>query len=452
MNQARLRVFLLMVIDALTISAIWVILTYMWADFASVKVGLYIKTRGGFALVYLAFNTLLGLYHGNPMYPGMALPPVTEFKRLSFSTIATGLVFFSYLSVYAKTPIVPPWIVMLTAAINIVVAQSARNAVRLLMWNVNLTRIPVVLIGEPSLTKIMANEFKCNPHYGIGVSGIFVKTKDAVEFGAKNDVKHCVCCQSVIVFREAIWTLMGWFSDISWMREAKLFPIATTKPLEVNGLGGVEMSNQPLQRGMRAIKRFAEFVLTLFAFTLSLIPGLFIYLVLGISGGFKNVFYSAPRIGKKGRSFRIYKFRTMRIDADEKLEELLESDPGLRKEWNEKQKLENDPRITLIGKFLRKTSLDELPQFINIFRGEMSLIGPRPIVESEISNYADKFDIAFRVKPGITGFWQVSGRSCTDYDTRVRLDTYYSLNWSLWLDIWILLRTFAAVIKMRGAK
>jgi lipopolysaccharide/colanic/teichoic acid biosynthesis glycosyltransferase len=141
----------------------------------------------------------------------------------------------------------------------------------------------------------------------------------------------------------------------------------------------------------------------------------------------------------------------MVMDAEERLQRLLESDPEIKKEWESNRKLHNDPRVTAIGSFLRRTSLDEFPQLLNILRGEMSLVGPRPIVDEEVSKYGQDFGWIFSVRPGLTGMWQVSGRSEADYTARVFYDTYYLQSWSVWLDIWILFMTFGAVIRGKGA-
>jgi lipopolysaccharide/colanic/teichoic acid biosynthesis glycosyltransferase len=138
-------------------------------------------------------------------------------------------------------------------------------------------------------------------------------------------------------------------------------------------------------------------------------------------------------------------------DADQVLGEYLAKSPELRREWEAKHKLQHDPRITRVGRFLRKTSLDELPQIWNVITGDLSLIGPRPIVEEEIKRYKKAFRLYEKVRPGITGLWQISGRNNTTYDQRVDLDTYYVRNWSIWFDIYILAMTPAAVIKGNGA-
>ncbi|MBZ1862174.1 sugar transferase, partial [Klebsiella pneumoniae] len=133
------------------------------------------------------------------------------------------------------------------------------------------------------------------------------------------------------------------------------------------------------------------------------------------------------------------------------LEELLQSDPQAKAEWDATFKLKDDPRVTSIGKFLRKTSLDELPQLFNVLRGEMSLVGPRPIINAELERYSEEVDYYLLGKPGMTGLWQVSGRSDVDYETRVYLDAWYVKNWSMWNDIAILFKTIGVVVKKDGA-
>jgi Undecaprenyl-phosphate galactose phosphotransferase WbaP len=163
------------------------------------------------------------------------------------------------------------------------------------------------------------------------------------------------------------------------------------------------------------------------------------------------VIYKHTRIGMNGKPFKVYKFRSMVVDAEERLKSLLAADPRIQKEWEENHKLKNDPRITGIGRFLRRTSMDEFPQLLNILKGEMSLVGPRPIVEGEVKKYGEDFGRIFSVKPGITGLWQVSGRSDTDYGERVAFDTYYLQSWSVWLDLWVLFKTVGVVFKGKGA-
>jgi exopolysaccharide production protein ExoY len=167
------------------------------------------------------------------------------------------------------------------------------------------------------------------------------------------------------------------------------------------------------------------------------------------SGG--TVIYRHRRVGKDGRMFECLKFRTMVPDADRELHTLLESNEELKAEWIQNHKLKDDPRITAIGRFLRRTSLDELPQLWNVLRGDMSLVGPRPIVREELLRYGRSASVYLAVKPGITGLWQTTGRNNTDYRRRVAMDVYYVRNQSLWLDAYILLRTTGVVLGGTGA-
>ncbi|HED2737224.1 undecaprenyl-phosphate galactose phosphotransferase WbaP [Klebsiella michiganensis] len=161
--------------------------------------------------------------------------------------------------------------------------------------------------------------------------------------------------------------------------------------------------------------------------------------------------YGHERIGKGGRPFKCLKFRSMVINSKEVLAELLQNNPAAKEEWNATFKLKNDPRITEIGRFLRRTSLDELPQLFNVLKGEMSLVGPRPIITAELERYNEEVDYYLLSKPGMTGLWQVSGRSDVDYETRVYLDAWYVKNWSMWNDIAILFKTIGVVLKKDGA-
>jgi Undecaprenyl-phosphate galactose phosphotransferase WbaP len=203
---------------------------------------------------------------------------------------------------------------------------------------------------------------------------------------------------------------------------------------------------------------YNRFIKRTFDMTISLVFLPMLLLVIGIIGMLIKldsrgpVFYRHIRIGRTGKPIGVYKFRSMYLDSKERLERILAADPCSRHEWEAYFKLKNDPRITRMGNFLRKTSLDELPQIFNVLKGEMSLVGPRPVLKEEIIKYykenADYYNL---VRPGISGLWQVSGRNDVDYDKRVRLDTWYVLNWSLWLDISILFKTFGVVLKKEGA-
>ena len=199
----------------------------------------------------------------------------------------------------------------------------------------------------------------------------------------------------------------------------------------------------------RLLKRVFDLFAALVLLVLGALPLLYIALRIRRDGG--PAIFAHQRVGQSGKVFPCFKFRTMQVDAEERLRELLANDPAARAEWEREFKLRNDPRITPIGHFLRRTSLDELPQLFNVIRGEMSLVGPRPVIRAELVRYGDDVDYFLMVRPGMTGLWQVSGRNDTGYDTRVYLDTWYVKNWSLWYDIAILFKTIRVVLNREGA-
>lgn len=203
-------------------------------------------------------------------------------------------------------------------------------------------------------------------------------------------------------------------------------------------------------RWRRRLKRLLDLGICLPLAVLLLLPCLLIALAIRLDSPGAAI-YRQRRIGQGGREIRICKFRTMIVNADAALVRYLEERPELRAEWERDHKLKHDPRVTRVGAFLRKTSLDELPQLINVLLGDMSLVGPRPIVESEKSKYGPVYENYCRVRPGVTGLWQVSGRNNTTYEERVALDNYYVTNWSVWMDLWILGKTPFVVLTGYGA-
>ncbi len=201
----------------------------------------------------------------------------------------------------------------------------------------------------------------------------------------------------------------------------------------------------------KPLKRTFDIVFSLLVF-LFLFP---VFLLIALAVKFSSrgpIFYSHERLARGGIPFPCYKFRTMYSDAGKRLEELLNSSPEIKKEWEETYKLKNDPRITPIGRFLRKSSLDELPQFWNVLKGDLSVVGPRPVVQQEMKkHFGEKATVILSVRPGLTGIWQVSGRSDTAYTKRIQLDEIYVDTQSLLLDIKLIAKTIPAMLSSRGA-
>ena len=212
---------------------------------------------------------------------------------------------------------------------------------------------------------------------------------------------------------------------------------------------GLQQQEETL--GYKISKRIVDIIGAMFGIVMLLPMTIGVYIANLIVGDNGSIFYSQNRIGKDGKIFKMYKFRSMVMGADEKLEKYLEENEEARKEYKINKKLKNDPRITKIGKFIRKTSIDEFPQFINVLKGDMSLVGPRPYLPREIEDMGDAYPYITAVKPGVTGLWQVSGRNDVDFITRIKLDLKYYSNYSLSYDCKILAKTVQKLIKKEGA-
>lgn len=200
------------------------------------------------------------------------------------------------------------------------------------------------------------------------------------------------------------------------------------------------------------IKRVFDICCGLIACILLIPIALIVKIVYVLTGDFHSIFLKQKRIGLKGKEFNFYKFRTMVLNADEVLFKLLAENPKIAEEYKINKKLKNDPRITKAGKILRRTSIDELPQLINVLLGDMSLIGNRPYLPREKEDMGEYFDEIVKTKPGITGYWQVSGRNNASFENRLKLEQYYSNNYSLKIDIKIFFKTFKAVFGGHGAE
>ncbi len=252
--------------------------------------------------------------------------------------------------------------------------------------------------------------------------------------------------------QQIVYRLQPLVKRISFIPDMGKMPLAT---LDVESLidGHIvtfSFRNNLAQWYNRFLKRVFDIVCTVIGLICisPILAGIAIWIYRDSPG---PVIFKHRRVGKDGKEFPCYKFRSMCVDADVKLKELLENDPEARTEWEKDFKLKNDPRITKSGAFLRKTSLDELPQLFNVLRGEMSLVGPRPIIRDEVSRYGKFIEDFYMVRPGVTGMWQTSGRSDVSYDERVQMDTWYVRNWNVWFDMVLIWRTIGVVLGKKGA-
>ena len=414
------------------------------------------------------------------MYPSAPLGPVEEFRRLCLSSLLTHSGVIAYIAFsYQTTETLSRAVCVYACVLAALGSQSFRNWMRIAMKWMKIGQMPVVLAGGGEAAHQFVAAVNGDQYAGIRVVGYFAGTerigrkrrrrdwnerdfqdrkipylgtlRDIVPQAKKRDIKMLVACQDDRLFRMQMDEFATWFTYIDYLPAGRAFPIFGARAVSFGGIGGLEMVNQGRMKVKRFQKRVMDGLLAFIAFVI-LSPAFVIIPLLIKLTSRGPVFYRHRRLGRNGREFSIWKFRSMYADADERLKRILANDPARRAEWEANFKLADDPRVTLVGRFLRKTSLDELPQLFNVFSGEMALIGPRPIVDGEVRYYGNAYKTFSSVRPGITGLWQVSGRSDIGYARRVALDTYYVMNWSPWLDMWILLRTVFAVLFMRGAR
>ena len=455
MAQGRIRVLLLWLTDLACLYGVWVFV--VWSYWA-VGLGYY---EYGFdfylnlwpvGLAFTALNAVFRLYHGNALYPAAPVSPIEELRRLFASATFTHLGVIAFLALSRQTTeFYSRAVIVISGALTAMLAQPVRNLARALLFRLRVGQIPVVLAGGGAAAGHVVRALAADAYMGFRIVRVFEHDfRDVVPQARQLGVKVLVACQDERVFRAQIEEFTSWFTFIEYMPTAEAFPVFGAQPVSFGGVGGLEMVNQRRMKAMRLEKATLDFILSVLAFVCFL-PLFAIIPVLVKLTSRGPVFYKARRLGKGGCPIRVWKFRSMYRDADERLKSILDSDQALKAEFAANFKLAHDPRVTPFGRFLRKTSLDEIPQLFNVFSGEMALIGPRPIVEEEVAYYGKAYPVFSSVKPGITGLWQASGRSDTDYARRVALDTYYVLNWSPWLDLWILFRTVGAVLFMRGA-
>ena len=360
---------------------------------------------------------------------------------------------------------------MLTWFWALILVPIVRIFFKKLLLKLNLYQKDTVIIGSGQNAKDVYRALAGESY--LGFSLCYFVSSDIIPENGKNEIKVIDARNKDIISLQqldtkAVQFILALDDEMildSWLRYLALNKYRSVSVIpNIRGipLYGTDMSflfsheilllrvnNNLAKRSSRILKRIMD-VLGSLGIIILLSPVL-LYLYFSVKKDGGNAIYGHPRIGRNGKIFKCLKFRSMVVNSKEVLDELLRTDPEARAEWEKDFKLKNDPRITKIGAFIRKTSLDELPQLFNVLKGEMSLVGPRPIVADELERYQDDVEYYLMAKPGMTGLWQVSGRNDVDYNTRVYFDSWYVKNWSLWNDIAILFKTVNVVLKKDGA-
>ncbi len=358
-----------------------------------------------------------------------------------------------------------------TWVLTILYLLIGRWVLERVLISLKLLAVPVIIIGAGKTAELLLQSFERNPIMRYQILGFIddnpVSKKIADKYqilgGFKEieaivkltKVQHVIVCVPGLEAKRLIAlvnSLEIMVKNVSFIPELMGMPAAN---VHVQGLMEENMillrvKNNLARPYYRLVKRIFDLVVTLCGLVVVLPIGLIIAALIYIDNP-GPVLFAHRRVGKHGKEFPCYKFRSMIVGAEDVLKNYLATNPEAREEWERDFKLKDDPRITKIGHFLRKTSLDELPQLLNVLKGEMSLVGPRPIIKKEIEKYGSYINDFFLVPPGITGVWQVSGRSDTTYEERVQMDSWYVHNWSVWIDIVYLVRTVGVVLMRKGA-
>ena len=460
-NQGHFRVWCLLLTDVVVLYGILSAVLAVYQRFGgqySLKILLELWPL---PLVVVLCNVFARVYGGSFLYPGAGCASVEELRRVTLSILGGYVLLFAYLSLARSSEHYTRLGLCISMLISILLLPVFRFWTRWLLKRFGLGQIPVLIAGAGATGRMIAEELKKDSFFGFQPVGylddapgkegpVLGPLADSLKVADELKVDYLITAVPLPQVNKYLDQWLKYFKHVLIVPTNRVFPILWTHPLDLCGLGALEIGNRLKRPLVRLGKALCECVLAALA-VVCLIP-VFIVLALLVKCSSRGpVFYRARRLGVNGKPIEVWKFRTMYQDADARLKKLLAENPELKKEWDENFKLKNDPRVTPLGRILRKTSLDELPQFVNVLRGEMAVIGPRPIVEDEVEYYGKHYEVFSRVKPGITGLWQVSGRSETTYEQRIILDMYYVNNWSIWLDYYIFLKTIKVVLTGRGA-
>jgi len=411
-----------------------------------------------------ALGVFIAIFLSCHLYPGVIHNAVTELRRLALALTLSFLVIA--ISATRSADDYPRRVLVLWWLVSMIVTPLLRCLVRGLICHRSWWGMPVAVFHTGDESAELIRELELHPEIGLRAVVILSSPHVArlrhslpvIDIARAAAVRACGVERAMIALPDAgsgklledLEKFESIFPRLMIIHSSAALYSLTVDARQLAGCLAVEVRRDLLLSLPRITKRAIDLFLISLAVPVVALTILLVGMLVKLESP-GPVFYGQRRIGRNHSTFRIWKIRTMQVNADELLRNALAKDGALREEWLSNRKLRHDPRITRVGRFLRKASLDELPQVWNVLRGEMSLVGPRPIVEEEIANYGANFSLYCRVTPGLTGLWQVSGRNTVSCRDRVRLDSYYVRNWSPWLDLNILARTARVVLTGQGA-
>ena len=447
-----------MVVDAITVMLcigisffIINLINQSWINFRS------------FVTYWVYLPPMMIVFYAAGLYPGLVYPPADEVKKFgicSFFVFVGIALSITVEEVEDKWPIVVA--LLLATPFALILLPSAREAARTIFSRQKWFGVPAVLYVSGSSGDVVIERLL--KRKDLGYKPCMIVDSKAFIPGEKFGIPVYPPTEgtSALIksFGIKVAILCDYDRDTTYINSYFRYTIQvprindiSTISTNVRDFGGI-LGFSSTHNLTKPISLFWKRFIDIFLLLLSSPVTLPVVLIVAFAVKFSSpgpVFYGHKRIGKNGKEFKCWKFRSMVIDADKQLEKILAENPDMRAEWEKDRKFTNDPRVTKIGKILRKTSIDEIPQFFNILTGEMSFIGPRPVTEPELTKYGTKSNVILSVQPGLSGMWQISGRSDTGYEERVTLDSYYIQNWSVWLDIWIIIKTVYVVLRGKGA-
>ncbi len=405
----------------------------------------------------VAMFCAIGLYSTGAMHPAVELRKVI--CAVALATLLSP-------TVQKYSPAVPVQVLMAISFLS----QTACIALARVLLRASMIRFgfwvtPTVIIGSGPLAQSLVHVLEKHKHIGLKPVAVLADPVpqpelygnrvlvDHLDNAARIKDQHRIC-HAIIADADlggrAMESIANRFGQVTFVPSLPSIGSLSVSAVDLGGFLGLEVPRTSPNWTARVSKRLLDILLASTAAALFLPVFALLYFAIRLTSP-GPVFYGQRRIGRNGSYFTAWKFRSMVTNADAVLEQYLAKDPELRTQWELTHKLPNDPRVLPVGRLLRKTSLDELPQLLNVIQGDMSLVGPRPIVDAEVPRYGDCFDYYKMVRPGVTGMWQISGRSNTSYAERVRYDEYFVKNWSIWLDLYILFRTVKTVLLREGA-
>lgn len=415
-------------------------------------------------LVYFFFLLYEGLYKDR-------LLSYQRIRRIFYACIGSTVFVILLMFVAHVSGSVSRLFVLIFPIISFLFLSLERYITSQILFKLHFLQVPLLIVGAGKTADAVIRQLQKDPSLGYTVVGFLEDHEPQTKFaqiypvlGGFNDMADVVAKTRVPAILIAapglpqeklsnlIYEAQSLVKEVSVVPNLIGVPMSnlTVQPFFDERLMVLSIHNNLKKKSNQIIKRIFDLVLTITGGVI--ISPILLCIALWVHFDSPGpVLFKHKRIGKNGKEFYCLKFRSMCMNSQEVLDHLLKTDPKARAEWDKDFKLKNDPRITKSGAFLRKTSLDELPQLWNVIKGEMSLVGPRPIVEKEIPRYGKYFKEYTSVLPGITGIWQTSGRSDIDYPERVQMDSWYVHNWSVWIDLLLLWRTIGVVFKGEGA-